>query len=176
MILQYFSQPVYISDFDSSLIELNYKLDKKWESNTITSFSNFNDLSKNSADYLINEISKFTTNIIKKQHKIKLLDFWINEYYDKDFQEPHTHVPAHFSFTIMHKIPEGSGNLKFYNPYESVGFNHCDIFFNDFEINVKPPQGENKILIWPAYIKHMVTPGTNKSKRATYSGNFNIVI
>ena len=175
MITYYFSQPIYTSYFAASLIELKYKLNKKWESNTNTSYGDYNDLSKNSYDILIKELFKYSKQIILKDHKIELTEIWANEYNEKDFQEQHIHPNCHFSFTIMCKIPEGSGCLKLYNPYENLGFNHSNISFKYFNFVKEPKQEENTIIVWPSYIKHMVTPGTNKTKRVTYSGNFNII-
>jgi len=176
MIYHYFSQPIYVSDFDSNLIELDYTTSKKWESNTISSYNNHNDLSKKSYDILVKKLSEYTNKIISKKHKIKLLEIWANEYLEKDFQEQHMHPFCHFSFTIMHKIPKESGRLKFYNPYENLGFNHSNISFKYFNFVEEPKQEENTIIIWPSYINHMVTPGNNKTKRITYSGNFEIIV
>jgi len=171
MIYYYFSQPIYVSDFDSSLIELKYTTNRKWESNTITSFGTQNELSLKSHTILVNELFKYTEQVVTEKHKIDLFEIWANEYMEKDFQEQHTHPDSHFSFTIMHKIPKGSGCLKFYNPYGDLAHNH-----KNFKFIEEPSQKENTIIIWPSYIKHMVTPGSNKTKRITYSGNFNIIL
>jgi len=40
MINYCFPQPIYVSDFDSSQIELDYTTSRKWQSNTISSFEN----------------------------------------------------------------------------------------------------------------------------------------
>jgi len=176
MINYYFGQPIYISNFDSNLIELRYSTHEYWVSKTTTSYLKDNKITEKSHKALAVELSKFTKQVITKKHDINITDIWANEYLEKDFQEIHFHPRSHFSFCIMHKIPEGSGQLRFSNPYEDVGFEHNDIAFKDFYFATTPPQKENTILVWPSYIKHMVTAGTNKTKRITYSGNFNIIL
>ena len=176
MIKNYFPQPFYISNFDSSLIDLKYVTSRKWESNTITSHHNDNQLTEKSYIVLVKKLSEYTSKIISKKHKIELLDIWANEYLEKDFQEQHTHPGSHFSFTIIHKCPPGSGRLKFYNPYDNYGISYEDIFCNYYDFVVEPIQEENTIIIWPSYMRHMVTPGSNKTKRITYSGNIKIIV
>ena len=171
MINHYFSQPIYTSDFDSSLLEFQYRTHKQWESNTTTSYGNKNEMPLKSHNILVNQLFKYTNQVITEDHKIDLYEIWANEYMEKEFQEQHIHPYSHYSFTIMHKIPEGSGRLKLYNPYEELAFNH-----KNFKYTEEPSQKENTIIIWPSYIKHMVTPGSNKTKRVTYSGNFNIIL
>ena len=176
MITDYFAQPIYNSNFDSSLLEFEYRTHKQWESNTTTSFKNFNNMPQKSHNILISELSKYTKQVITKEHQINLYEIWANEYMEKEFQELHTHPRSHFSFTIINKCPKGSGRLKFYNPYEQLEYAHEDIFFKYLNFTLAPPQEENTIIIWPSYMKHMVTPGNNKTKRITYSGNFHIIV
>jgi uncharacterized protein (TIGR02466 family) len=178
MIKHCFPQPIYVSDFDSSQIELDYTTSRRWHSNTISSFGNYNKLTEKSYHFLIKKIADYTNKVIIKSHKIEIGEIWVNEYYEKDFQEQHIHPGYHFSFTIIHKCPEGSGYLKFLNPFaKSLDYAHNNIsyryFYQQFET---PPQNENTIIIWPSYITHMVTPGNNKNKRVTYSGNIKIII
>jgi len=125
---------------------------------------------------LIKKITDYTNKVITKSHKIMVHEIWANEYYEKDFQEQHIHPRSHFSFTIIHKCPEGSGRLKFFNPFENLEYSHYNISYKYFSFIEEPPQNENTIIIWPSYIKHMVTPGSNKNKRVTYSGNIKIII
>ena len=176
MINHYFSQPIYTSDFDSSLLEFQYRTHKQWESNTTTSYGNKNEMPLKSHNILVNQLFKYTNQVITEDHKIDLYEIWANEYMEKEFQELHTHPRSHFSFTIIHKCPKGSGRLKFCNPYEQVEYAHEDIFFKCGYSLIELPQEENTIIIWPSYMKHMVTPGNNKTKRITYSGNFNIIV
>ena len=176
MINYYFEQPIYNSSFDSSLIELRYSTHRWWASNTTTSYNKENQITEKSHNALSDELYKFSKQVITKKHKIEIKEIWANEYLEKDFQEVHFHPKSHFSFCIMCKIPEGSGNIRFLNPYEDVGFDHNKISYKNFYFDVLPEQKENTILIWPSYIKHMVTPGNNKTKRITYSGNFNIIL
>jgi len=54
MKLNIFSIPVFISYIDSSKIDLSSdKLDKKWMSETLTSFGNENKISKENIDYIL---------------------------------------------------------------------------------------------------------------------------
>ncbi len=58
-----------------------------WPSNTTTSFQNENELTEKSHKILLEEFSKFTKQVINKDHKIDLKEIWANEYLEKDFQE-----------------------------------------------------------------------------------------
>ena len=66
MIKYCFAQPLYNSNFDSSLLEFQYRTHKQWESSTTTSFKNFNNISEKSHNILVSELSKYTKQVITK--------------------------------------------------------------------------------------------------------------
>ena len=175
MITKEFSQPIQFTDFDCSQFKLDYKLHKQWESKTTTSFSNKNKILKGE-EYLINKLFEYTTKLTDKKHNIKLIEIWRNEYDKGDYQETHIHPFSHFSFSIFYKIPKNSGQFKLYNPSVDFVYKYEKIENPYFFQMIWPNQKENTIMIWPSYLKHMVTAGTNKTKRITYSGNFDIIL
>lgn len=174
MIDNLFSVPVYKAPFDTSKIDLDYELDRKWQSKTLTSYNNKNNLSPKSKEYLIENLHLYTNSIIEKSHKIDLIEIWINKYSYKDYQETHLHPFSDFSFTIFVKVPENSSDFVFYHPAID-NFYRYDKLGNNFFGTIKPVVNENLILVWPSYLKHMVTQHNNKKKeRITISGNFNV--
>ena len=170
-----FSQPIYVDEFDCSLFDMDYRIDTKWASETRTSFQNHNKVVRGQ-DYLLKKLSDYTKQITKKPHEIYLKEVWANEYGKGEFQETHMHPFFHFSFVIFKDVPKDSGKFILYNPSLDFLYLYEDILEPYFVQKTWPLQEENTILIFPAYLKHMVSAGKNKKKRITYSGNFNIKI
>ena len=175
MIDYLFSQPVYKTHFECDEFDLKYKLHKQWESKTKTSYKKENKIVKGE-DYLLNKLSEYTKQITDKEHKIKLEEIWANEYGSGEFQETHIHPFTHFSFIIFKKIPKDSGHLVLYNPSVDFTYRYEKIMKPYFFQHIKLEQKDNILFIFPSYMKHMVTAGTNKIKRITYSGNFDIIL
>jgi len=165
-----FGVPFYYGDFNAEDISLDYKLDTKWRSETPSSFNVVNTLDKTSAEKLLKEISNYTNTVIRVPHRLRLQECWRNEYGYRDQQEVHLHAHSHFSFTIFKDIPKDCGNIIFFHPAKDLMYNfeEKDMLIQEISPQPKP----NKLLIWPSFIKHMVTPNNNKTeKRVTYSGN-----
>jgi len=175
MLHQLFGIPIWDGPFDTSKIDLQCTMTKKWESQTETSFGSNNKLTQPSLDYLLKQLSLFTNEIMQnKKCQIRLVGFWMTKYAHKDFQESHIHNWTHFSFTIFKNIPKNCGQFKFYHPlsdwvqmYENL---KIPSLIPTFWGNQRP----DTIIIFPSFLRHMVTAGTTKKIRVTYSGNFNI--
>ncbi len=77
---------------------------------------------------------------------------------------------------IFKKIPKDSGHLVLYNPSVDFTYRYEKIMKPYFFQHIKLEQKDNILFIFPSYMKHMVTACTNKIKRITYSGNFDIIL
>ena len=172
MIQHTFGIPIWENDFDTEEIKLENELQRRWESETLTSYGLKNDLTKSSIDYILQQLVLFTNEIIEGKHKIDLKEFWVNKYYYKDFQDAHLHPFFHFSFTIFKDVPKDCGQLKFLHP----AYDWIQIYENlkipSLMAKVWLTQMPNKIIIFPSFLKHIVTAGKTDQPRVTYSGNF----
>jgi hypothetical protein len=177
MIHQLFGIPIWEETFDASKLDLQCKFTKQWESQTETSFGSENKLTQPSIDYLSKQLSLFTNSIMQdRKCKIEIKEFWMTRYGFKDFQEAHVHNWTHFSFTIFKNIPKNCGQFKFVHPLAEWVQTYTHLKIPSLLPKLWSEQKPNTILIFPSFLRHMVTPGTTKKIRETYSGNFNILV
>jgi len=173
MQIDLFKIPVFVGYIDSSKINLEYKnIERQWESQTLTSYSQNNFLNKESTDYLLKTIVSTIKDFIKINFKITLTAIWENIYDDKgSFQENHIHTNSHFSFIIYKKIKESK--TVFFSPHKYMLECYYNYSFlqNYFQYSFQPTLKENQIIIFPSFLEHMVKPISNS---ITISGNLNI--
>jgi hypothetical protein len=168
MNLELFSCPFFIGNIDLKKIKLKAEMGKAWLSETPSSIHGKNDLPTESADYLMEVIAELLREKYLDIHSfsISLLGtVWRNEYLDKDFQEPHMHIGAAFSFIIYEKVTEV--HTIFFNPAKYLipaTFKTTDAVMREFKPNVRAGQ----ILVFPSYVEHMVN---RNSDQVTISGN-----
>lgn len=124
----------------------------------------------------MSNIKEFTDGVIPFEHKLKLVSFWVNEYYEKDFQEPHLHGNSDFSFVIFKKIGKANGLLFFSPAYDLL---QTSSLWQDramkFKHTVECDAKEGQMVIFPSILRHMVLPNKEKEVRITYSGNVQII-
>jgi hypothetical protein len=122
------------------------------------------------------EIKEFTDCIIPFEYNLKLVSLWANEYYEKDFQEPHLHGNSDFSFVIFKKIGRSNGLVFFSPSYDLIQTN---AFWENKEIDIdrviECHAIESQIVIFPSILRHMVLPSKEKEVRITYSGNIKVM-
>ena len=173
MQIDLFKIPIFVTSIDSSKINLEYKkIERQWESQTLTSYSQLNYLNKESTDYLLETIVLAIEDFIKINFKVTLTAIWENIYDDKEsFQENHIHTNSHFSFIIYKKIKESK--TVFFAPYKYLleCFYSYSFIQNYFPHNFQPCLKENQMNIFPSFLEHMVKPISNS---ITISGNLNI--
>jgi hypothetical protein len=175
MKIDLFKIPIYIDNIDCEKIILkNDKFEKKWQSNTLSSFDQKNVLEENSSNFLLDKISSLLFNEILNPFKVTLTDIWQNNYEKNDFQEKHFHSKSHFSFIIYKEIDESK--TIFCNP----SLNLIECFYdhdfilktNFFKYVFEPKCRKNQIVVFPSYLEHMVRKNNNNS--ITISGNLKI--
>ena len=142
-----FSTPVWVEKIEPSKIQLtSTNLERKFHSgvkSTISELRENNNISDDGLKYLLNIILKNLSDL--NIIKISLTEIWKNVY-ENDFQDMHFHAGAHFSFVVYEKLKEPQ--------------------------SICPKVQQNDIIIFPAYLKHMVKKSQDS---ITISGNINIV-
>jgi hypothetical protein len=167
MNLDLFAVPFFIGNIDLKNIKLDAEIGEAWLSRTPSSKNEKNHLDPESSEYLMDVLldllgEKFTAFSISLQGNV-----WRNEYLDKDWQEPHVHLGAQFSFIIYEKV--STPHTIFFNPAKyliSGTLQHQDCVLREFTPSVTAGQ----IVIFPSYVEHMVN---RNSDQVTISGNIN---
>jgi uncharacterized protein (TIGR02466 family) len=102
----------------------------------------------------------------------RLSNAWINVNKGTDFNREHVHPGATFSGCLYLKASDKSGCISFVRPdnmrlYAGVGGDKKDIFFKD--VSYKPVTG--KLLIFPAWLPHIVFPSEDVEERISIGFN-----
>ena len=174
MIVNLFEIPIYIGEVDLNKIKLiNQKLEKIWLSDTNSSYKNTLDekvenvIYKDSLTYLLKSIIKLFEEKQQQKFKISLINIWENIYKNNDFQEPHIHPDADFSFIIYKKVDKDGGKTLFFNPSRNFidPFSNISYMYNK---EFQPFCKEGQIVLFPSFLEHMVLRTSNQH---TISGN-----
>ena len=168
MKIDLFSIPVFLKNIDIHSIDLKSEsFEKRWLSNTLSSYKKTNQLKNESLNYLLKIIGESIVDTIPFEAELSLIDMWENRYDENDFQEKHIHNDSHFSFIIYVSGESSKTVLSAPNEYLIRSLDQDNIFKTSLDIEARPGQ----ILIFPSYLEHMVKPSTNT---VTYSGNVRI--
>lgn len=171
-----FGFPYCVKDINVSKINVNYTANRIWHSNTLSSYRGITNTDQDSVSYLMGEIKEFTDCIIPFEYSLKLVSFWANEYYEKDFQEAHLHGNSDFSFVIFKKIGRSNGLVFFSPSYDLIQTN---AFWENNEIDIdrviECHAIESQIVIFPSILRHMVLSNKEEEVRITYTGNIKVI-
>lgn len=172
MLENIFSIPLFTNVIDPSLIKLtDGNIDKKWGSDTETSFNSHNKLELSSVDYLNKIFVSNLDQVIFCPYTVHLCQVWRNHYKIGDFQEKHIHPKMQYSFIIYEKM-KGKSKTVFVRPnsylfetsYMGDEFGFQDYYYTD---NV---QGD--MLVFPSVLEHFVQKATEEY--TTISGNLKV--
>ena len=185
MITDIFADPVFHVQLDEdlkSLIDFCSKLKEGRMRSNVGGFQSDN-LDKDSPELqsLISHIL-FHGNSFSKEHlclknDIYLNNIWVNKNYYKDYNEQHVHLDSVLSGVFYVKTNPQSGDLKFFRN------NSLDVWMPDRVIkkfnyhnstlwSFRPE--DNYLFLFPAWLKHSVTPNLSQEERISIS--FNIAI
>lgn len=148
-----------------------------WQTEVYNSIDVY-DLNKDKEfDGLTNKVTEVVNEFGKEfgiQDKLFSSLSWFNCYYEKDYQEFHIHPNSIFSAVYFLKAPNGSSNLVFQNPCTSFKmFIAPQINYNENSTDLwNIPANENRLVIFPSYIQHMVPAHKSKDKRTSIAFNF----
>jgi hypothetical protein len=171
-----FGFPYCVKDVDANKIDIQYTPNRIWLSDTLSSYRGVTNTNQSSISYLMEELKKFTNSVVTCEHDLKLISFWANEYYKKDFQEPHLHGNSDFSFVIFKKIGRSSGLVFFSPAYDLIQSNTFWSSRKEVEDTVECSAKEGQIVIFPSILRHMALPSNEEEVRITYSGNVQVII
>jgi|TARA_R100000149_G_C5861713_1_gene127456 uncharacterized protein (TIGR02466 family) len=111
-----------------------------------------------------------------KNFNIDILNLWIMENKQHDYNTPHLHEYSAFSGIFYLETPEDSGDLVFdRNDKGHTMQGYSNYFENTDTIDrgcIKPK--ENMLLIFPSHLTHYVEKNKNTKSRISASFNFNL--
>ncbi|NCF27918.1 MAG: hypothetical protein GWP69_11100 [Gammaproteobacteria bacterium] len=120
------------------------------------------------------EVKEFLT--VEDQVTFRVATAWVNFNARRDYNVKHVHGNSFFSGVYYVKVPENAGHIKifdpnpvrmcFHPPYKEVGPHNC--FSQEFD------PAEGRLVIFPGYVPHEVTPTMNDEERCSIA--FNVVI
>lgn len=113
------------------------------------------------------------------------IQYWVNRYFQHEFQEPHMHTAACFSlvYCIENSQVNGSGgDLVFDNtgmPWRSTPQHSADLLGNENLTSVVNPQQYSlqpgDLVIFPSWVTHYTTPTVTAERRSTIAVNFDVL-
>ena len=91
---------------------------------------------------------------------------WRNKYTKSDWQDPHIHSGAQWSFIIYEDVE--CSRTVFMNPSRKVIMNQWAMYGNVLPMDFMPRISSGHIVIFPSWIEHFVTSG---NEGTTIAGN-----
>jgi len=164
-----FSTPVWVEKIEPYKIELiSENFQEKFLSGTISSLDTTmknNKISDKGLKYLLDNILKSLSDL--SITKISLTNIWRNKY-EEGFQDMHFHNSAHFCFIVYEKLKEPQ-TVFFHPAYDLLTEKNLDKIIPS---HICPKVYENDMIIFPAYLKHMVKRSRDS---ITIGGNIKIL-
>ena len=124
---------------------------------------------------LLNLISMHVNSFAKMHNSNGIYEIsyaWLNINATNTYQELHTHNAAIFSCSYYLSAPVGSGGIVFEDPKEPDMFPLENVKYNELSFQqCEYPPIERRLIIFRAYLSHMVKPGNNISPRITAAFN-----
>ena len=191
-----FKVPVYSTQLNLDIKKLQSFCNEYQQKDTGKTLSNVggyhsNDLPLNKLKWplgeslhpLIKEIgihsSKFAKEFINNNEQV-LSNMWINMGLYKDANKTHNHPGADISGVYYVKTPDDCGNIVFEHPALDVLNYYLDdnnTIIEEFNAYNSPtwwkPAVENRLYLFPGWLKHYVEPNLNKTEERI-SISFNI--
>ena len=103
---------------------------------------------------------------------------WLNIYQKGDYQEMHQHaggvdgIGNVLSYAYMHKLPDNGGRFFFGNTRDYANYiGQATSVVRTSDMRYYPEATEGYIIIFPAWLHHMVEPNRGDEERVTISGN-----
>ena len=99
---------------------------------------------------------------------------WVNINNKGDYNKRHTHIDTSILLSGVYyvKVPENSGNIRFYDPRGAFiqGMRDHDYYNNGFGWHFIEPK-ENMIIFFPSWLEHDVEPNTSNKDRISIAFN-----
>ena len=184
-----FKQSIFSFKLDLDLNALNnFCLDYE-KNNKGRVISNCNGFQSDNLDFntpIINKLSSLIYNnvnyVSKKYFKLdkslSISDLWFNINRYKDNNNKHIHPCSLLSGVFYSKIPENSGNIKFFNSESAeIFFSGVDMMeYDEYNSSTYLLNSANSFLhIFPGFLNHSVEPNLSNEERISFSFNTNIM-
>ena len=125
-------------------------------------------------DQMITKVFEVATSInLKQEMQLSLEEGWVNINNLNDYNNWHTH-PYSFLSCVYYVDSDGSSAIKFEDPRVVRTQFEIKQFYENFDngdsYEYYPVSGD--ILIFPSWLKHMVTPNLANKERISIAANF----
>jgi uncharacterized protein (TIGR02466 family) len=191
MITEFFSFPIIeeIIDIDrKELIDFSYELKKNTKGSiksNVFSFQSDNinlelPILKPLIENIVHQCNIMHDFIgLKKNLRPNVSNLWINIHPKGGANIPHSHPGSYFSGVYYPKCDEQSGKLFFIHPASNYEYHNNNHTIDNFTIKngaraVIVPQN-NKLVIFPSWGVHYVTPNESENDRISIAFNANII-
>jgi uncharacterized protein (TIGR02466 family) len=190
MITEFFSFPIIEEIIDinrEDLIDFSYNLK---QNNLGTIRSNVFSFQSDNIDLELPVLGSLIHNILqqcnimhnfiglKKNLKPKMGNLWINIHPKGGANIPHSHPGSYFSGVYYPKCDENSGKLFFIHPASNFEYHNNRYTIDNFTVKngaraVVVPQN-NKLVIFPSWGVHYVTPNESEEDRISIAFNVKV--
>jgi len=99
---------------------------------------------------------------------------WVNINRNNNYNQRHTHLDTNCFLSGVYyvKVPENSGNIRFYDPRGALiqGMPEHDYYHNGFAYHYLEPQ-EDMVIYFPSWLEHDVEPNESNKERVSIAFN-----
>lgn len=150
---------------------------KDWLCNTYNTLGTYDLLEDSAFTALVEKVTQHVDEYVRlhgSDYKYKCNAAWANVYKNKDYQEFHVHAGNTISAVYYIEAPVGSGDIVWKSPVEPDMLPIKGITtYNELSYKTcyySPKPGD--LIIFRAYLSHMVKQGTNDAERISIAFNF----
>jgi uncharacterized protein (TIGR02466 family) len=121
--------------------------------------------------------SNFIREVLQIHKEVYINNLWVNKNYFKDYNEQHVHLDCVLSGVFYVKTNPQAGDLKFFrsNSLDVWAPDRIITTFNSNNATIWNFKSEDNILmLFPAWLKHSVTPNLSQEERISISFNLSV--
>ena len=115
---------------------------------------------------------------IKEAHGLSINNMWFIINKENSYNKPHTHPFSFLSGAFYSKATAKSGDIVFMNPnpkLEAYWHDGAYAGWNKYQSDINTRQSlANKIILFPSWLEHYVTPNQNEEDRIVWSFNLQL--
>ncbi len=109
---------------------------------------------------------------IESKCRLKVNNYWVNHYSKGDHHVSHIHPNSIFSAVVFLKIPvDCTAQLVLVDPRGPVNYFSSDISFSEDGVSYTVKAKESRMVIFPSWLSHYVSPESSSGTRSTLSIN-----
>lgn len=148
-----------------------------WQSNASVIFQDAFQPLVNELGLRVQEIANQIN--VSPEWEIYLDSGWVNINGKGDYNNPHVHAQSFLSCVYYVSVPEDSETvIEFEDPRDQRKF--CEpkrmywapVSYTDYSVEYTPMNG--RVIFFPSYLRHLVTPNKSDTKRVSIALNYGI--